>query len=125
MITAATITDDMCKAVVDLMPFAREKSLLEGALATVEPNRNHSRYELAKLWNALTCPSCTLRYLDSPNHPTGCIFVGWGHGWQACQACGGSGLSQMGNDLRDHVEAARAAGETLRDNVNTAKGVQC
>jgi hypothetical protein len=103
MITAANITDDMCRAVVALMPFDRECILLDGALAIVEPHRNHSRYELAKLWNALACASCTLRYLDSPNHPTGCIFVGWGHGWQPCSSCGGSGLSTMGNDLRDRA----------------------
>jgi pyruvate/2-oxoacid:ferredoxin oxidoreductase beta subunit len=28
------------------------------------------------------------------NHPYGMIFVGWGHGWQWCQSCGGSGLSK-------------------------------
>lgn len=99
-VDASTITDGQCRAVVALMPFERERSLLEGALGQVEPHRNHSRAELARLWVALACPSCTLTYLDSANHPTGCIFVGWGHGWQPCQECGGSGLSPMGRDLR-------------------------
>jgi hypothetical protein len=105
-VTAANITDDMCRAVVALMPF--QQDLLEGALATVEPHRNHSRHELAKMWNALACPSCTLRYLGK-NQPTGCIFVGWGHGWQPCQRCGGSGLSDMGNTLQDALNARSAA----------------
>jgi hypothetical protein len=96
-IDASTITDAQCQAVVDLMPFQRD--LLDGALGVVEPHRNHSRHELAKLWNALACTSCTLQYLGG-NQPTGCIFVGWGHGWQPCQQCGGSGLSPMGNALR-------------------------
>lgn len=104
-IDAVTITDDMCRAVVALMPFDRERALLDGALGVVEPHRNHSRHELAKLWTALACASCTLRYLGG-NHPAGCIFVGWGHGWQPCSACGGSGLSPMGNNLN-----ARAAGK--------------
>jgi hypothetical protein len=26
------------------------------------------------------------------NHPTGMIFVGWGHGWQPCPHCGGAGV---------------------------------
>lgn len=107
MITAANITDAMCKAVVDLMPFDRERELLDGALSSIEPHRNHSRHELAKLWTALACTSCTLRYLDQPNQPTGCVFVGWGHGWQPCSSCGGSGLSAMGNDLNDRARAAK------------------
>jgi hypothetical protein len=107
MLTAATITDEHCRAVIALMPFDRECNLLEGALGTIEPHRNHARAELAKLWNALACKECTLQYLDAANHPTGCIFVGWGHGWQPCSACGGSGLSKMGNDLVD-AKARRA-----------------
>jgi hypothetical protein len=39
------------------------------------------------------CPSCAPDS-DEINHPTGMIFVGWGHGWQACQKCGGSGLAE-------------------------------
>jgi hypothetical protein len=105
-INATTITDDMCRAVVALMPFDRERNLLDGALGEAEPNRNHSRHELAKLWKALSCPSCTLQYLGG-NQPTGCIFVGWGHGWQPCSACGGSGLSPMGNDLNARAKAVQ------------------
>jgi hypothetical protein len=73
---------------------------LSGALGSCEPHRNHSRHELAQKWIALACDDCTLQYVDAANAPTGCIFVGWGHGWQPCQTCGGSGLSQMGNNLR-------------------------
>lgn len=98
MITADTITDDMCRAVVTLMPFDHERKLLVGALGTCEPSRNHSRHEMAKTWNALACSVCTLQYLGG-NQPTGCVFVGWGLGWQPCQECGGSGLSAMGNEL--------------------------
>ena len=39
------------------------------------------------------CASCRPRATDQ-NHPPGMIFVGWGHGWQACQSCGGSGLEE-------------------------------
>lgn len=95
-ITAPTITDDMCRAVVRLLP--HKQSALDGALGVCEPHRNHSRAELARLWNGLVCERCTLQYLGG-NHPTGCIFVGWGHGWQPCQSCGGSGLSPLGNSL--------------------------
>jgi hypothetical protein len=95
--TATTITDAQCEAVVALMPF--QQDLLDSALGTTEPQRNQARHELAKLWIALACTSCTLQYLGG-NHPTGCIFVGWGHGWQPCSSCGGSGLSPMGNTLR-------------------------
>jgi hypothetical protein len=105
-VTAATITDAQCAAVVRLMPF--QQALLDGALGVTEPHRNHSRHELAKLWNALACPDCTLQYLDAANHPTGCIFVGWGCGWQACSSCGGSGLSPMGNTLHDSSTAKGA-----------------
>jgi len=31
---------------------------------------------------------------EEANHPVGMIFVGWGHGWQPCQSCGGSGLKE-------------------------------
>ena len=48
MIDSVTLTDDMARAVVSLMPSAQ--SLLDGALGTVEPNRNHSRMELARMW---------------------------------------------------------------------------
>lgn len=37
------------------------------------------------------CPSCAPD-TEEANHPVGMIFVGWGHGWQPGQACGGSGL---------------------------------
>ena len=37
------------------------------------------------------CPHCAERDGES-NHPTGMIFVGWGHGWQPCVHCGGSTL---------------------------------
>lgn len=93
------ITDEQCRSVIELMPSRR--SLLDGAQTSTEPHRNHSRHEPAQLWSALACPACTLRYLDSINHPTGCIFVGWGHGWQACSDCGGSGLSAVGRAARD------------------------
>ena len=106
MVTADTITDDMCLAVAALMPFEREQNLVAGALGTAEPHRNHSRHELAKLWTALACEHCTLRYLGG-NHPTGCIFVGWGHGWQPCIQCGGSGLSPMGRDLSDRAKETK------------------
>lgn len=39
------------------------------------------------------CPSCAPD-TEEMNHPGGMIFVGWGHGWQPCQACGGSGLAE-------------------------------
>ena len=39
------------------------------------------------------CQSCRPRATDR-NHPPGMIFVGWGHGWQPCQSCGGSGLEK-------------------------------
>lgn len=39
------------------------------------------------------CPSCRPRATDR-NHPSGMIFVGWGHGWQPCQICGGSALRE-------------------------------
>lgn len=93
---AASITDPMCEAVYGQMPHAWVKNLLDGALAAVEPHRNHSRHRLAELWRGLVCPHCTPT--EEPiNHVTGCIFVGWGHGWQACQYCGGSGLAATVN----------------------------
>lgn len=42
---------------------------------------------------AALCPSCRPLATDH-NHPPGMIFVGWGHGWQPCQNCGGSGLER-------------------------------
>lgn len=39
------------------------------------------------------CEGCRPRATDR-NHPPGMIFVGWGHGWQPCQRCGGSGLER-------------------------------
>jgi hypothetical protein len=90
---AATITDEQCHAVHTQLPYSWVKSLLDGALGVVEPHRNHSRYELAKLWCSLVCPHCTPRERVE-NHVTGAIFVGWGHGWQPCQHCGGSGLAK-------------------------------
>lgn len=99
-VTADTITDEQIRAVGTLMTDARTASLIAGAFAECEPYRNHSRAELARLWTGLACEQCTLRYLGG-NQPTGCIFVGWGHGWQPCQACGGSGLSPLGNSLVD------------------------
>jgi len=99
-LTATTITDAQCEAVIALMPF--QQDLLDGALSTTEPQRNQARHELAKLWTALACTGCTLQYLGAANHPTGMIFVGWGHGWQPCSSCGGSGLSPMGNTLREN-----------------------
>lgn len=108
-VNAANITDDMCRSVVELMPsLAGENGLLDGALGVCEPHRNHSRHELARLWTALACKACTLRYVDAANHPSGCIFVGMGHGWQPCQECGGSGLSPLGQKLRTQ----RASKET-------------
>lgn len=41
---------------------------------------------------SLTSEECTTckRPEDAVNHVPGCIFVGWGHGWQTCPDCGGS-----------------------------------
>jgi len=39
------------------------------------------------------CQGCRPRATDL-NHPPGMIFVGWGHGWQPCRCCGGSGLER-------------------------------
>jgi len=39
------------------------------------------------------CEGCRPRATDR-NHPPGMIFVGWGHGWQPCKRCGGSGLER-------------------------------
>jgi hypothetical protein len=39
------------------------------------------------------CTACRPRATDR-NHPSGMTFVGWGHGWQPCQRCGGSGLEK-------------------------------
>ncbi|MES2342295.1 MAG: hypothetical protein V4597_11500 [Pseudomonadota bacterium] len=36
------------------------------------------------------CLGC-IKLPDEKNHPPGMIFVGWGHGWQPCTKCGGSG----------------------------------
>lgn len=105
--TVNDLTDEMARAVVELIPSAQP--LLDGALGAIEPHRNHSRAELARLWEGLACSSCTLAYLSSPNHPTGCIFVGWGHGWQPCQSCGGSGLSKKGMGLRSMAAASGGA----------------
>lgn len=107
MITADTITDDACAFVVAMIPTERNKSALAGALGYAEPARNHSRHHLAGQWNGLACAACTLRYLGQ-NQPTGCIFVGWGHGWQPCHACGGSGLSALGNSILDSRAASKA-----------------
>lgn len=98
------LTDAMARAVVGLMPSAQ--SLLDGALGSTEPNRNHSRAELARLWESFACKLCTLVYVHSSNHPTGCIFVGWGHGCHPCQACGGSGLSPKGLGMQTMQAAA-------------------
>lgn len=106
-VTAENLTDEQCQAVAELMPSAKVSNLIDGAIGMVEPHRNHSRHELAKLWIALACTACTLQYLGAPNHPTGCIFVGWGHGWQSCSSCGGSGLSPMGNDFNVRREGSK------------------
>lgn len=39
------------------------------------------------------CRSCRPCATDQ-NHPSGMVFVGWGHGWQSCANCGGSGLQR-------------------------------
>lgn len=39
------------------------------------------------------CPHCAPAP-DQVNHVVGHIFVGWGHGWQPCVHCGGSGEVQ-------------------------------
>lgn len=41
---------------------------------------------------------------EEVNHPVGMIFVGWGHGWQTCQECGGSGLAETKHCADSHCE---------------------
>jgi hypothetical protein len=43
--------------------------------------------------SAVECPSCK-RPDGALNHVHGHIFVGWGHGWQPCPKCGGSGIEE-------------------------------
>lgn len=49
------------------------------------------------------CAACRPRATDR-NHPPGMIFVGWGHGWQPCQRCGGSGLEKTRHCDDQHCE---------------------
>ena len=49
------------------------------------------------------CENCRPRATDR-NHPPGMIFVGWGHGWQPCQRCGGSGLERTRHCDDSHCE---------------------
>jgi hypothetical protein len=49
------------------------------------------------------CQECRPRATDR-NHPPGMIFVGWGHGWQPCQRCGGSGLERTRHCADHHCE---------------------
>ncbi len=49
------------------------------------------------------CPSCAPDTVEV-NHPVGMIFVGWGHGWQPCQNCGGSGLAETIHCEDSHCE---------------------
>lgn len=39
------------------------------------------------------CESCKPQE-GQVNRPPGMIFVGWGHGWQVCSTCGGSGVER-------------------------------
>ena len=39
---------------------------------------------------AVACPKCEKKPHEV-NHPPGMMFVGWGHGWQPCPDCSGSG----------------------------------
>jgi len=48
------------------------------------------------------CDSCK-RTEGTVNHVPGHIFVGWGHGWQACTQCGGRGiLPAVGDEIALH-----------------------
>jgi len=40
--------------------------------------------------NAVECPDCK-QSNGAVNHVVGHIFVGWGHGWQPCIHCNGTG----------------------------------
>jgi hypothetical protein len=55
------------------------------------------------------CQACRPHATDR-NHPPGMIFVGWGHGWQPCQRCGGSGLERTAEEA---VSSARGTARTL------------
>lgn len=51
--------------------------------------------------SAPSVPCETCKKLDGEvNHPTGMIYVGWGHGWQPCPVCGGSGVVAVGKGAR-------------------------
>lgn len=52
------------------------------------------------------CERCK-RPEGAVNHVRGHIFVGWGHGWQPCSACGGSGSGRVGDGRKERAEFIR------------------
>lgn len=68
------------------------------------------------------CKSCEKKD-GEVNHPHGMIFVGWGHGWQPCPMCGGSGKKPVmrpeftfradAEEAMDRLESVNADGSCL------------
>lgn len=56
------------------------------------------------------CKSCEKKD-GEVNHPHGMIFVGWGHGWQPCPMCGGSGKKPVMRP--EYIIMTRVAGQEV------------
>jgi len=103
-VTVDTLTDEAIRELRRDFPMLFTEPLINGALGDSEPHRNHSRAKIAELATGLLCESCTPTY-PVENHVTGHRYVGWGHGWEPCIHCGGSGLNAMALALREETRA--------------------